>query len=80
MKDSSKKLAVSSGKTSGKTAFAVGKPTGQKVLPKLLELTGKQLQDLIENASKEEDSGIEEGVAGKELEGYRSRHISNAEI
>ena len=68
MQDSLKKYAISFGKATGKAAFKVGKFTAEKVLPKLLQLTRKQLEDVIDNASKEEDRGIENGVTGKEFE------------
>jgi hypothetical protein len=63
-----KKLAIGFGKLTGKAAYAAGKFTATKILPKLLELSRKQLEEVIDNASKETDSGIEDGTTGKEFE------------
>jgi len=68
MQDSLKKLAIGFGKATGKAAFALGKFTATKVLPKLLEMSKKQLEDVIERASEEEDRGLEDGVTGREFE------------
>lgn len=68
MKESFKKYAKKFGRATGKAAYKVGKFTAQKVIPKLFELSRKQLEEMIDNASEEEDSGIDEGVNGKEFE------------
>ncbi len=62
--DTAKKLASGF----GKLAWAAGKYTAEKILPKLLELSKKQLEDVIENASKEEDSGVMDGTTGRQFE------------
>lgn len=68
-KDQLKKLGMGFGKFMGKAAVSAGKYTVEKVLPKLLQFTKEQLEDVIENASKEEDSGVKEGTTGREFEG-----------
>lgn len=62
--DTLKKFAIRFGKATGKAAFKVGMFTAKK----LLQYSRKQLEDVIDKASKEEDSGIEDGVTGKEFE------------